>query len=764
MPLDPRRVKALFNAALDLPDPADRPALLDRECGDDRQLRQRLGDLLAAYDQPDGALKRPLAADLGQMTGPDGGPIRVERLALAADAMAAGPDQRVSYRLDTLPPDALIGSVVASRYKLRQEIGEGGMGSVYLAEQTQPVKLQVARKLIDFGLAKATSGLRLTEHSLDSAFGTVAGTPLYMAPEQASLNALDVDTRVDVYALGVILYELLTGNTPIQRETFRRAALDEMLRLIREVDPPTPSSRISTSHTLASLAATRHIVPARLGRFVRGELDWIVMKALAKERQRRYESPSAFAHDIERFLTHEPVSAGPPTASYRFKKFVRRNRVQVITGSLVLVALVGGIVGTTLGLIEATRQRRIAVAAGDAINHALRAEALQRQRADALRQQAEKRLTQIETADDILGSIFKYLNPKTVEKAGKPLFALLGEHLDQATAQIEGEAIGDPLMVARVQQTLGDCHLALGNPEKAIGLLAMARATFVDQLGFDHADTLTNMASLAGGYKAAGKFDQALPLLEQTLALRKAKLGADHPDTLSTMGNLAGDYLAAGERDRALPLLEESFALVKARLGPDHFDTLACMSNLATGYFSAGKLDRALPLFEQTHALMKAKLGPDCVDTVTVMNNLASIYQVAGKLDRALPLYEEIQALTNAKLGPDHPDTLTSMSNLAMCYQSAGKPDRALPLRRELANVWKRIAGADSLQYGGALVALGLNLLHQKNWAEAEAVVLEALAIRDAKEPDAWTTFDTESLLGGSLLGQKRYAEAAPLL
>ena len=184
----------------------------------------------------------------------------------------------------------------------------------------------------------------------------MAGTPLYMAPEQASFNALDVDTRADIYALGVILYELLTGSTPIQRETFKKAALDEMLRVIREDEPPTPSSRISTSEALPSVAATRQIEPARLSRFVRGDLDWIVMKALAKERQRRYESAIGLAKDIERFMNHEPVSAGPPTAAYRFRKFVRRNRRQVIAASLVLLALVGGIVGTTLGLVEAKRQ------------------------------------------------------------------------------------------------------------------------------------------------------------------------------------------------------------------------------------------------------------------------------------------------------------------------------------------------------------------------------------------------------------------------
>ena len=149
-------------------------------------------------------------------------------------------------------------------------------------------------KVIDFGLAKATSGLQLSEHSLYTAFGTVAGTPLYMAPEQASLNALDVDTRADIYALGVILYELLTGSTPIPRETFKKAAIDEMLRMIREVEPPTPSSRISTSETLPNVAANRQIEPTRISRFVRGDLDWIVMKALAKDRQRRYDSPSVW--------------------------------------------------------------------------------------------------------------------------------------------------------------------------------------------------------------------------------------------------------------------------------------------------------------------------------------------------------------------------------------------------------------------------------------------------------------------------------------
>jgi hypothetical protein len=213
-------------------------------------------------------------------------------------------------------------------------------------------------KVIEFGLAKAVSGKQLTENTLFTALSTVAGTPLYMAPEQAAFNAIDIDTRADIFALGVILYELLAGTTPITRDMLKKAAFDELLCVVREQEPTTPTKRISTSEALPTVAANRQMEPIKLGRFVRGNLDWIVMKALAKERDRRYESATAFAQDIERFLNHEPVSAGPPTVGYKLRKFVKRNRVQVVAGSLVLAALVLGICGTTFGLWRAKRALR----------------------------------------------------------------------------------------------------------------------------------------------------------------------------------------------------------------------------------------------------------------------------------------------------------------------------------------------------------------------------------------------------------------------
>jgi tetratricopeptide (TPR) repeat protein len=912
MAIDTGRVKALFQSAIERSDPAERRAFLDREVGDDSALRERLNALLAAHDQPPGALDLPLDAGLGASSDhPDATGTFSSEAPIRPDA--DGPTRGIGNGEAAIPLD----TVIAGRYKLRQVIGEGGMGSVYLAEQLRPVKRLVALKLIkpgmdtrtvlarfeserqalalmdhphiakvldagstdqgrpffvmelvkgvpiteycdrlclgiterlaifrhvcsavqhahqkgiihrdlkpsnvlveshdekpvpkviDFGLAKATSGMKLTDQSLFTAFGLVTGTPMYMAPEQASFNALDVDTRADIYALGVVLYELLTGSTPIRRETIQRAALDEMLRVIREDEPPTPSSRISTSDALPSLAANRHIEPTRLSRFVRGDLDWIVMKALAKERHRRYDSAIGLADDVERFLRHEPVSAGPPTAAYRMRKFVRRHRGRVVAAALVLLALVAGVAGTTLGLIEARRQGRIAVAEAAAKEEARRAEAEQRARAEDQRRQAEKRLEQVAKMNEILGSIFRDLDPRSTENGGRPLSAILGERLDQAVAEVEGEATGDPLVVARMQQVLGKSLLGLGDATRAIDVLAKAFGTRVAGLGPDHPDTLATMNELAeaywaaGGadrslplfeamlsanriklgpdhpgalatlnaaavaYQGAGKFDRAVPMFEAVLAARRAQLGPDHPDTLDVMSNLAWTYRNAGRLDLAVPMLEESLKRHRSKLGPDHPNTIGTMGLLASTYRDMDEHDRALPLLESGLAALKAGLGRDHPKTLTSMNSLASAYRAAGKLDLAVTMLAEALEAQKIKLGPDHPDTLATMSNLASAYQAAGRPDRAAPLLRDLAAIRRRRAGADPAAYTKALASLGLGLIEAKDWVGAESPCRESLALLEAKEPDAWTTFSTRSMLGGALLGQGKTAEAEPLL
>ena len=286
-------------------------------------------------------------------------------------------------------------------------------------------------KVIDFGLAKAMHH-SLTEQSLYTAHGMMVGTPLYMSPEQAEHNNLDIDTRTDVYALGVILYELLTGTTPLEKAQMKEAAYDEFLRLIKEVEPPKPSTRLNGSASLPSVAAQRSIDPSHLTRSIAGDLDWVVMKALEKERCRRYETANGLVEDIRRHLSDEPVSASPPSARYRMRKFIKRNRAGVIAASAIAVALLLGVVGTTSGMLWALSEKRAAVAAREAESEA-KQEAIAAAKAERLAKldaqaetkkaevaakkektayaQAQKRLAQIEKVNEILGSIFKNLNP-----------------------------------------------------------------------------------------------------------------------------------------------------------------------------------------------------------------------------------------------------------------------------------------------------------------------------------------------------------------
>jgi tetratricopeptide (TPR) repeat protein len=230
------------------------------------------------------------------------------------------------------------------------------------------------------------------------------------------------------------------------------------------------------------------------------------------------------------------------------------------------------------------------------------------------------------------------------------------------------------------------------------------------------------------------------------------------------MHNLAAAYQTAGQPAKALPLHEQALTKFKEALGPDHPDTLHSMNALASAYQATGQLDRALPLYEQVLAKRQEKLGPDHPDTLTGLNNLAMAYQAAGQPAKARPLFEQALAKSKEKLGPSHPNTLTFMNNLAVTYLALKQPDKAIPLLHDFLAKHRQRLGADSPGLAGLLALVGQELLKSEHFAEAEPIVGECLRIRTAQKPDAWTTFNTQSMLGGSLAGQKKYAEAEPLL
>jgi tetratricopeptide (TPR) repeat protein len=678
-------------------------------------------------------------------------------------------------------------------------------------------------RVTDFGLAKKVqSDGGLTQS------GQIMGTPSYMPPEQASGQRGEVGPAADVYALGATLYALVTGRPPFQAAT----ALDTIIQVLS--DEPVPLRQLNAS------------VPR--------DLETMCLKCLEKDPARRYPSAQAFADDLGRYLAGEPIVARPATPLERAVKWGRRKPAIAALSALVCLVTSLGLGGVLWQWREAVQARGIAeretIRAKDQAELAdrRRVEADNRRReAEEAHTQAQKRLTQIEKSNEILTSIFAELDIRKVKEGTDPLEAVLAKRLVKAAADLEGEAVGDPLAVAGLQDRLGRTLLSLGHPQESISLFVKAFETRKAQLGPDHADTLTCMNDLAVSYQDSGRIEQALPLYEDTVKLTKARLGPDHPATLTSMNNLALGYIGAGRMDLALPLLEETLRRRKTQLGAENIDTLASALNLADGYHDAGRLDRALPLYEETLQLNKAKLGEDHPITIANINNLAAGYRDAGKLERAVPLFQEALKLNRARLGADHPDTLRSMNNLAFGYQGTGRLDLAVPLYAEVlglmraklgnnhpltlitmnnlaagyresgrlelalplhieaaagveksrfqheyagrivgglincyeklrqfgqAEVWRRKwlavvrerSGAASDEYSSELAVLGLNLLEQKKWKDAESILRECLAIREKIEPDDWRMFNTQSQLGGALLGQKKYAEAEPLL
>jgi len=657
-----------------------------------------------------------------------------------------------------------------------------------------------AVKVIDFGVAKATVQ-KLTEKTLFTAFGQMLGTPAYMSPEQAEMSGLDIDTRSDVYSLGVLLYELLTGTTPIEAATLREAGYAEMQRLIREQDAPRPSTRFSKLGDTASVVAgNRGLDVKRLVQLLSGDLDWVVMKALEKDRNRRYDTPGSFADDVQRYLGDEAVLARPPSATYKIGKFARRNRGAVLTATLVAGALVGGIVVATWQALRARHAEAAAIVAADearaseaetreALERATRAEAAAHTSADEARaREAETKvaLTRATRAEATAQSAANEARAREAESKAvlnfveNKVFAAarpagqagglgrnvtMGKAIESAVPYVAKSFPSQPLIEARLRLTLGKSFYYLGEARKAAEQEEAARAIYARFLGADDPLTLQAMHNLASSYSVLGRVDEALKLREETLALRRKKLGPDNPDTILSMSNLALSYGEAGRFADALQLREETLTRFKAAEGPTHLDTLLAMNNLANAYFALGRFDEALKLREQAFALYKSKLGPDHPDTLIAMGNLASSLSRAGRNDEALELREQVLAQRKAKLGPDHPSTLLSMDALGESYTMLERHKDALKVREENLTLRKVKLGPDHPDTLLSMANLANTYFALGRHADALKLREETLAQRRAKlGPDHPDTLMSLLYLGQSLAALNRDQEALPII
>ncbi|MDQ8154366.1 MAG: serine/threonine-protein kinase [Gemmatimonadota bacterium] len=518
-------------------------------------------------------------------------------------------------------------------------------------------------KVIDFGIAKALAN-PLTELTLLTEVGRAVGTPAYMSPEQADPSALDVDTRTDIYSLGVMLYELLVGHLPLDPTEVGLAVY--LMRLAnREASPSTPSAKFtSLGNAGSTVSMLRRSDPKTLRRELRGDLDWIVMKALDPDRTRRYETVNGLAMDIDRHLNDEPVVARPPSALYRLSRFARRHRLAVAAGTMVTAALVVGLSVAALGLVRARR-----------------AESVARREAETSRQVA-----------NFLTGLFKVSDPG--EARGNTVTAR--EILDRGADRIGVELAEQPQVQAQMMHTMGVVYRELGLFAQAQPLLERAVATRRARAGDEDADVQASLLELARLEQQQGRLAAAESLYRVTLGARERALGPSHPDLMVPLSALGGMLVSRGRLAEAESLLTRAIALRAASPAREDVDYARTLRHLASSYLAQKRYADAEPAYQRAIAMYERVAGPDHPELGRALNNLGIVYYSLARYGEAERYYRRAEANLSKALGDDHPNVASININLGeIAWRDRRFAEAEERLQRALSILQKRVDPAD---------------------------------------------------------------------
>ena len=807
-----QQIRDVLEKALELAS-GERSAFLDGACSSDPCLRQEVESLLSSSDHVRSSFLQspPLSDGLG--TDPDG--------IAAAGALHTG-------------------QVFGQRFQLVRKLGEGGMGQVWLADQTYPVRRQIALKLIragmydaavvqrfqaerqalaimehpaiakvfdagttpqgqpyfvmeyvpglpiteycdqkklkirnrlelflqvcegvqhahqkaiihrdlkpanilvlevdgkpvpriiDFGLAKATMP-PVAGESLFTHPGHFVGTPGYMSPEQADPSGQDLDTRTDVYSLGVVLYVLLAGSGPFDTKQGQKQSPDELLRKLREEEPPRPSTKVSADpDTAAATAEARRTEPKQLVSLLRGDLDWITMKALEKDRARRYGAPSELAADIRRYLNHEPVVARPASAGYRLRRYARRHRVTVGVAAGLVLLLASFSVLQTLELRRITRER-------DRAN----------------------RIT------DFMTDMFKVSDPN--EARGNSVTAR--EILDKASNDIGKGLAKDPAVQSQMMHIMASTYLNLGLYARAHELAKHTWDARLSLFGPHDRKTLESMIQVGWILDREGHDAEAEKLTRQTLATERTVLGPEDPLTLETADHLGVILIEQGHYEEAEKLERDLIAVLSRKLGPEHPQTLHSTLHLAEALQGESRFAEAEKQYRQLLEVERRVLGPEHPSTLTTMSNLANLFLNQGRYDDAEALFREELAMEQHVLGSDHPNTADTMRTLADAITLKGPPDRfteAEDLYRKSLEIEQRVVGPENPFTTQAEEGLANVLSLQGHYIQAEKLHREILATRlRLFGPDHVYTLAVQVYLANVLSSEGHFSEADKLI